>query len=259
MNDPHNPSISNDPVVLNNVDDLASRLVDGLVTEHDIPDPLRIAVLARAELFNRHRQSLLQTKSTIDDEIVNRALTTYYPGRSRRIPRLISIAAAAVALFVVSGVIITQFGSGESFNLTSSDSEMALTISSADAAGDQNPDPMASAKTESAAKDFSPAPYDRAQPVTTIDASPSIMNGEVIEIESVTELQELAKSWPTEELARESALDQSTTTCITDGTQRLITRRARFQGTLVEIYSIPSGGLSVYAQSDCALVARLSS
>lgn len=259
MNDPRNSSIPDDPLALNDVDELASRFVDGFVTEQDIPDSLRSAVLARADLFARHRQLLLQTTSPIDDEKINQALTIYRQQRLRRLPRLMGIATAAASFLVVSGLVITQFGSGESQNLTSSDSEMALAVSPAEAASDQAHSQMAPAKSESATDESSLAPYAEDQPLTTIDAFASIMNGEVIEIASVAELEELAKSWPVEDLAEESALDRSKTACITDGTQRLITRRARFQGTLVEIYSSASGGLNLYAQADCDLVARLGS
>jgi hypothetical protein len=275
MNDPRNPSmpedlsVNGDPLAGSNparaggfpggehdVDDLASDVLDGSLSSADIPEALRLSVLARAAIFDQHRQALLDIGSTIDDESIERAVSVRRQHRSRRVPRFVGYAAAAASFVLLSGLVINQLGNNNSADFITTDAQMAFSVSSADEAAVNEANQMPSTKTESSANESGLASNDVAQ---TFDTDASVMNGQIIEVQSVGELMELSASWPIEELAQESARETSATTCVTDPDQRLITRRARLQGKLVEIYQTATGGLVVYAQGDCALIARLGS
>jgi hypothetical protein len=160
---------------------------------------------------------------------------------------------------MLSGLVITQLGSTNSADFITTDADMPFSFSSADASDNNEENQTGLAKTESLADDSTLNGDDPAQTLATNDGNDSVMNGQIIEVQSIEELKELSASWPIEDLARESAQETSVTACVTDPAQRLITRRARLRGTLVEIYQTATGSLTVYAQGDCTLIARLGS
>jgi len=268
MKDRLNSQPSDDSGPIGDLDDLASRFVDGLLTVDEIPEALRSSVLARAAEFDQLRQSLLRIDSTVDTNPIDAALAAYRQQRSRRIPRSLGTAAAAASILVLSGLVITQIGSDDPQDIMTSDSESALAMAATDQfapdeSGLYDSDSMSSAKTETMPDDSS---LDAdGLPQASNSAASDDLNQEIIDIASVVELQDFASSSQFEELAQESARELASPKCITDGSQRLITRRARFQGILVEIYQFPSktspgtspARLNVFAQSDCALVASL--
>ncbi len=208
------------------IDDLASQYVDGLVTADEIPALNRSVVLDRASIFESQRQSLMRIDApSADVPHIDWVVATYRRRRRQRFS--LSVAAVAASFVVLSGLVITQVGSDESPDVMTraSDSETALT------------------------------PYAAAQSVESGDMATSDANREIIDLQSIAEVRELSES--IELPAEASAPAEAGQICVTDETQRLITRQARYQGTLVEIYRTSSGGLSVYSQTDCSLVLQL--
>lgn len=262
MNEPHNAPTPGDSGIVGDLDDLASHVVDGLLATDEIPEAMRSSVLARAATFERHRQSLLRIDTSIDENQIDRAVTVLRQQRSRRLPRALGVTAAAASFLVLSGLVITRFGADDSGDMMTSDAESAVAMAAADdlaldGSGVDDASRTITAKAESAPGDST----SDSAPAAMYADEPSALDSEIIDLDSVSELEEFASSLRVEELARESARDLVSPSCVTDGSQRLITRRARFQGVLVEIYQVPagpsSGVLNVFAQSDCTLVASL--
>ena len=274
MNDPHNPSLPEDSSILDDVDDFASGFVDGLVTVDDLPDSIRSSVLARAAVFDRQRQSLLRTdrefalerrqasdgqRDDVDQNDIDRAIAAYRRQQRQRLPRSIGLVAAAASFLILSGLVIAQVGSDDSPNIMTEAADMALALSPAEESNATDSNRMSSAQTESAVDDSALATYDGAQTLESDDLTASALDSEIIDIQSIAELQDFSESASMNLLAEQSVQDKSNQLCVTDETLRLITRRARFQGTLVEIYQSPTNGLRVYSQIDCRLIAQLGS
>lgn len=265
MNESPSSSMPDDSAIIGDLDDMASQVVDGSLTTDEIPEAVRTSVLARAAVFEGHRRSLLRIDTTVDENQIDTAVAAYRRLRSRRLPRALGVTAAAASFLMLSGLVITQFASNDSNDMVTSDAESAVALaatdeSALDGSGGNDASQASAAKAESAPGDSTA----NGAPPALYSDDPSEIDGEIIDIDSVSELEQLTSTARLEELARESARDLVSPTCITDGSQRLITRRARFQGIPVEIYQVPSstsagvssGELNVFSQSDCSLVAR---
>jgi hypothetical protein len=268
MNDPLNPnklndwSVNGDPV--NEIDYLASRLVDGEIASDEVPESLQIAVQARASQFNRHRQTMLNFAFPVVETPITQALAAHRRQRMRRTSRSAGLVAAAASFLVLSGLVIAQFGnSDDSTDIMSASSDTALAITAEESAAQSSQDSQLSQKSESVVDGSGLSTYGVEESLNDDEFSTAAESGEIFDIQSVEELEQLSNTWPIEELARESAQENSSSVCITASDHRLITRRARFKGVPAEIYQVSTGtsmtaiGLIVYAQDDCRLLARL--
>lgn len=268
MNDPLNPdklndwSVNGDPV--SEIDYLASRLVDGEITVNEVPETLQVSVQARASQFSRHRQTMLVFGSPESEMPITRALTAHRRQRMRRTSRSASLVAAAASFLVLSGLVIAQFGNGDdTADVMSASPDMALAITPEESAALDNQDSQLTQKSDSAVDDSGLNAYSMDEPSNDGELNTDDGSDEFFDIQSVEELEQLSASWPIEELAQESAQENSPEMCVTASDHRLITRRARFKGVPAEIYQVSTGttmtaiGLIVYAQDDCRLLARL--
>jgi hypothetical protein len=165
---------------------------------------------------------------------------------------------------VLSGLVIAQFGnSDDSTDVMSASPDIALAITPEESGVQSSQDSQLSQKSESVVDGSGLTTYSVNESLNDDEFSTVAESGEIFDIQSIEELEQLSTSWPIEELARESAEENSSSVCITASDHRLITRRARFQGVPAEIYQISTGtsvttiGLILYAQDDCRLLARL--
>ena len=223
------------------IDDLASRLLDGDIAESEVPSHLRAAVDLRKEAFARQRRVLGDIDRAVAQRVIDRAVASH---RAQRRRRSSGIVAAAAAVLILAGVGFTRLAANEPSDLSAVENGAAVMIAPAESAEAETEDGVDSSVTLAADAVVS------AEPFSTAD---------VIDIESLEELETLSASWPMDEMVKQSAEQTSDAICIEDETQRLITRRARFRGEPVEIYLADNGEISVYAQSDCSLVVRLGS
>lgn len=221
------------------IDELASRRLDGDITESEVPAELRSAVNLRTEAFARQRRILGNVERVIAPETIDRAVAAH---RGQRRRRSTGTMAAAAAVLILAGVGFTRLAANEPSDLSAVENGAAVMIAPAESADSATRDGADSSVTVAADATTSAEPYAAA---------------DVIDIESVEELETLSASWPMEDMAKQTAEQTSDAICVDDETQRLITRRARYRGELVEIYLTDNGVISVYAQSDCSLVVRL--
>lgn len=220
------------------IDELASRRLDGDITESEVPAELRSAVNLRTEAFARQRRMLGSVERVIAPETINRAVAAH---RGQRRRRSTGTVAAAAAVLILAGVGFTRLAANEPSDLSAVENGAAVMIAPAESA-------------DLATRDGADSSVTVAADATT-SAEPSA--ADVIDIESVEELETLSASWPMDDMAKQTAEQTSDAICVEDETQRLITRRARYRGEPVEIYLTDNGVISVYAQSDCSLVVRL--
>lgn len=221
------------------IDELASRLLDGDIAESEVPTHLRTAVDLRREAFARQRRVLGDVDRAVAQHAIDRAVASH---RAQRRRRSSGVLAAAAAVLILAGVGFTRLAANEPRDLSAAENGAAVMIAPAESAD--------SATRDGVDSSVAPDAVTSAEPYATAD---------VIDIESLEELETLSASWPMEEMARQSADQTADAICIDDEAQRLITRRARFRGEPVEIYLADNGEISVYAQSDCSLVVRLGS
>lgn len=221
------------------IDELASRRLDGDIPESEVPADVRAAVNLRTEAFARQRLMLGNVDRVISPEAIERAVAAH---RVRRRRRSTGTMAAAAAVLVLAGVGLTRLAANEPSDLSAVESEAAVMIAPAESADSATRDGADASVTVAADASTSAEPYAAA---------------DVIDIESVEELETLSANWPMDEMAKQTAEQTSDAICVEDETQRLITRRARYRGEPVEIYLTDNGVISVYAQSDCSLVVRL--
>lgn len=223
------------------IDELASRLLDGDISESEVPEPLRTAVNLRSEAFARQRHLLGNFDREVAQHAIDRAVAAH---RAQRRRRSSGILAAAAAVLILAGVGFTRLAANEPRGLSAVENGTAVMIAPAESVDSATGDGADSSVTAAADAVTSAEPYATA---------------DVIDIESIEELETLSASWPTDEMAKGTAEQTSDAICIEDEAQRLITRRARYRGEPVEIYLADNGEISVYAQSDCSLVVRLGS
>jgi hypothetical protein len=163
---------------------------------------------------------------------------------------------------VLSGLVVAQYGD-DSADVMSASSDMALAITPEESAAQSSQDSQLSQKSESVVDGSALTTYGIDDAMNDAESSAAGESGEIFDIQSIKELEQLSNSWPIEEMAQESAQENSSKVCITASDHRLITRRARFKGVPAEIYQITTGtsmtaiSLIVYAQDDCRLLARL--
>lgn len=223
------------------IDELASRLLDGDIAESEVPAHLRTAVNFRRETFARQRRVLGNVDRAVAQQAIDRAVTAH---RAQRRRRSTGILAAAAAVLTLAGVGFTRLATNEPSDLSAVENAATVMIAPAETA-------------DSATQDGADSSVDAA--ADAVASAEPYATADVIDIESLEELETLSASWPMDEMAKQSAEQTSDAVCIDDEAQRLITRRARYRGEPVEIYLADNGEISVYAQSDCSLVVRLGS
>lgn len=223
------------------IDELASRLLDGDVSESEVPEQLKAAVTERMEAFARQRRVLGRLDRVVPREAIDRAVAAHRRQRGRRST---GIVAAAAAVLILAGVGFTRLAVNEPNDLSAEENGVAVMIAPASpGSADSETRTGVDSSTEAAA-----------------DAAASVEvpgDADVIDIGSLEELETLSANWPMDEMAKQSAKQTSDAICVEDDSQRLLTRRARYRGEPVEIYLADDGVISVYAQADCSLVARL--
>lgn len=247
MNDPRDALANNATEPSTDVDEFASRLLDGDIVMADVPPALRDDVTRRRETFARQRLALGDiTGSASQDTIersVDRALTAYRRQRMVRRPRVIGVAAAAASILVLAGLGFTRIGSDEP--LTVADGGAAVMVAS------DTVSPSVSEATKMDPLAAAAAPSLALSPEDTI-----------VEFESADELRVLVDGWSVDvmrqEFPHEDTSSQSMSApCSSEPTAQLLTRNARFRGQPVEIYRADTGDIIVYAQTDCAVLLRL--
>lgn len=247
MNDSRDTPANDTNVPSTDVDELASRLLDGDIAVADVPPELRDDVTRRRETFARHRLALgdIAESASLEtiERSVDRALTAYRRQRLVHRPRSVGVAAAAASILVLAGLGLTRIGSDES--LTVADGGAAVMIAS----------DTASPSVNDAAKMEQPASAAAPSLALTPDET-------IVEFESEEELRALSDTWSVEEMLLDNpqpdvSSQSEVTPCSTEPTTRLLTRNARFRGLPVEIYRAGTGEIIVYAQSDCSVLLRL--
>lgn len=241
MNDPREKPANDGAIPSTDVDELASRLLDGDIVASDVPSSLRDDVTRRMKTFARQRDVLGEITGSISpatiDRSVDRALSAYRRQRAVRRPRIIGVAAAAASILVLAGLGLTRVGSDEPMSFAEAGASVMIASDTV------------AASANDAAKMDRPA-----------QATPSLaltQDAPIIEFDSADELRSLAETWSMEELTRESSQQTTVTPCLSEPTARLVTRNARFRGQPVEIYRADTGDITVHAQSDCAVLLRL--
>lgn len=238
MNDPRETPASDDAVPSTDIDELASRLLDRDIDASDVPSALRDDVLRRQETFARQRRALAASTESISPATLERsighALSALRRQRAARRPGAVGIAAAAASVLVLAGLGLTRVGSDEPMDFA--DGGASVMISSEAAAND-----VAKMEPSAAA-------------VPSLALTP---DDPIIEFDSEEELRALADTWPVEESTQDSEQQTTVASCLNEPTVRLLTRDARFRGQPVEIYRADTGDITVYAQSDCAVLLRL--
>lgn len=241
MNDPRETPANDGVIPSTDVDELASRLLDGDIGASDVPSSLRDDVTRRKETFARQRDVLGEITGSISpatiDRSVDRALSAYRRQRAVRRPRTVGVAAAAASILVLAGLGLTRVGSDETMIVADDQASVMITSDTA-ATGTKD------AATMSQSAEATPSPA-----LTPDDP--------IVEFDSADELRSLAETWSVEEFTRESSQQTTVTPCLSEPTTRLLTRNARFRGQPVEIYRADTGDITVYAQSDCAVLLRL--
>lgn len=244
MSDPRDTPANDASLSSTDVDEMASRLLDGNITVADIPAALRDDVIRRRDAFGRQRQALsdiTESRSHIDtnglvDASVDRAVAAYRRQRALRRPRTIGVAAAAASVLVLAGMGLTRVGSDEPMDFAGG--EAAVMVAS-DSVVTSLSD-AAKVEQSSAEPSLAPAPDEA-----------------IVEFGSAEELRTFSEAWTPDEPRQESSLESTVAPCQTDPAVRLLTRNARFRGRPVEIYRADTGDIIVYAQSDCSVLLRL--
>lgn len=241
MNDPRETPANDSAVPSTDVDELASRLLDGDIVASDVPAELRDDVTRRQEVFARQRRVLgdltgSASSATIERSL-DRALSAYRRQRALRRPRTIGVAAAAASILVLAGLGLTRVGSDEPMSFAEAGASVMIAS-----------DTVATSANDAAKMDQS------AMAAPSLALTP---DDPLVEFDSAEELRALTDTWPVEESTPESSQETTVAPCLDDPTARLLTRNARFRGQPVEIYRTDTGDITVYAQSDCAVLLRL--
>ena len=224
------------------LDDLASRLLDRDIEFADVPADLRSAVQMRADEFARHRSMMLQLDD-VDGDSIDRAIAVAFepPTAPRLRSTILGVAAAAVALVIALGVIATTRGGGN--------------------------DPLtdvADAPVESVAAAMASTPAAESKSVGDVAAVPESVlatpmqtpsvagTDDVTIIDDTVALEAIAREWST---TPPPLSDQSSTCALAEGS-RLVAGSFTFAGQPAEIHYGESGTV-VFSLPDCTMKASV--
>lgn len=241
MTDPRATPANDSAFPSSDVDELASRLLDGDIVASDVPPALRDDVTRRQETFARQRRILGDISGSISsatiDRSLDRALSAYRRQRALRRPRVLGVAAAAASILVLAGLGLTRLTSEEPMRFAEAGASVMIAS-----------DTTAASVNDAAKMDQS------AVPAPSLALTP---DDPLVEFDSAEELRALADTWSVDEFTQENTQSTTLAPCLSEPTARLLTRNARFRGQPAEIYRTDTGDITVYAQSDCAVLLRL--